>query len=129
MNHLPEVERLRACTERHYNCCQSILVPFRDVTGLSEEESDRLGTLFGGGMHHGGTCGTLTSALMILGLAGFEKDTSTALIEAFKKKHGSTVCSELLAEIVQSGRERKPFCDGLVFEMTKYLDSILENRA
>ena len=43
MNHLPEVESLRSCTERHYNCAQSLLVPFRDVTGLSREESDRLG--------------------------------------------------------------------------------------
>ena len=54
MNHLPEVESLRSCTERHYNCAQSLLVPFRDVTGLSRAESDRLGNLFGSGMHHGG---------------------------------------------------------------------------
>ncbi len=128
MNHLPEVKKLRACTERHYNCCQSILVPFSDVTGLSKEESDRLGALFGGGMHHGGTCGTITSALMILGMAGYEKDTSTALIREFNEKHGSTVCKELLAASAKRGLERKPHCDGLVFEMTKYLDELLGNR-
>ncbi len=128
MNHLPEVEKCRACTERHYNCCQSILVPFRDVTELSEEESDRLGLLFGGGMHHGGTCGTITSALMILGLAGYDKDTSTVLIREFKEKHDSTVCKDLLAAAAAKGLVRKQHCDGLVFEMTKYLDELLGNR-
>ncbi len=128
MNHLPEVERLRACTERHYNCCQSLLVPFRDVTGLSEDESDRLGSLFGSGMFHGGMCGTLTSALMILGLAGYDKETSTGLIHEFKQKHGSTMCRDLLAEAAKRGLERKPHCDGLVFEMTKYLDDLFGSR-
>lgn len=128
MNHLPEVEKLRACTERHYNCCQSILVPFRDVTGLSEEESDRLGALFGGGMHHAGTCGTITSALMILGMAGYEKDTAIELVREFREKHDSTVCKDLLAAAAKNGFQRKPHCDGLVFEMTKYLDEFLGNK-
>lgn len=128
MNHLQEVEEKRACTECHYNCAQSLLVPFRDVTGLSEEQSDKLGNLFGSGMHHGGMCGTLTAAAMILGLAGFEKDTSTALIREFRQKHGSTQCRELLAVSASKGIMRKPHCDGLVYEMTKYLDEILNSR-
>ena len=125
MNHLQEVEKLRACTERHYNCAQSLLVPFGDVTGLSEEQSDRLGNLFGSGMHHGGICGVISAAVMILGLAGFEKDTSTALIREFRQKHDSTQCRDLLAASAQKGIVRKTHCDGLVFEMTKYLDEVL----
>ena len=54
MNHMPEVEALRARTDIHFNCAQSLLVPFRDVTGLDEDTSYRLGSLFGSGMHHGG---------------------------------------------------------------------------
>jgi C_GCAxxG_C_C family probable redox protein len=129
MNHLSEVEEKRACTTRHYNCAQSLLVPFRDVTGLSEEQSDRLGNLFGSGMHHGGLCGVLNSAVMILSLAGFGKDTSTALIRDFRQKHASTLCRDLLAASAQKGIVRKEHCDGLVFEMTKYLDEVLENRS
>ncbi len=125
MNHMPEVEKMRACTERHYNCAQSLLVPFRDVTGLSEEQSDRLGNLFGSGMHHGGMCGALTSAIMILSLAGFEKETSTAMIREFKQKHDSTQCRDLLASSAKNGIPRKQHCDGLVFEMAQYLDSVL----
>ncbi len=128
MNHLPEVEKLRACTERHYNCCQSILIPFSDVMGISKEEADRLGALFGGGMHHGGTCGTVTSALMILGMVGYEKDTAIALVRDFKEKHDSTVCKDLLAAAAKRGLVRKPHCDALVFEMTKYLDEFLGSR-
>ena len=128
MNHLPEVEEKRACTERHYNCAQSLLVPFRDVTGLSEEQSDKLGNLFGSGMHHGGMCGVLTSATMILSLAGFGKEASTAMIRAFKQRHGSTECRDLLAASAKKGIVRKTHCDGLVFEMTKYLDEILGER-
>ena len=125
MNHLPTVEKLRGCTERHYNCAQSLLVPFRDVTGLSEEKSDRLGNLFGSGMHHGGMCGALTAAVMILSLAGFQKDTSTAMIREFKQRHDSTMCRDLLAASAQKGLVRKEHCDGLVYEMTRYLDDVL----
>lgn len=129
MNHLQEVEAMRACTTRHYNCAQSLLVPFRDVTGLTEEQSDKLGNLFGSGMHHGGMCGALTSAIMILGLAGFEKDVSTAMIREFRQKHESIQCRDLLAASASRGIVRKTHCDGLVFEMTKYLDDILSSRS
>ena len=125
MNHLPEVEKLRACTERHYNCAQSLLVPFRDVTGLSEEQSDRLGNLFGSGMHHGGLCGTLSAAVMILSLAGYEKETSTALLREFRLKHDSTQCRDLLAASAKREIPKKQHCDGLVYEVTQYLDTVL----
>ncbi len=125
MNHLPEVEKMRACTTRHYNCAQSLLVPFRDVTGLTEEQSDKLGNLFGSGMHHGGICGALSASAMILGLAGFEKEISIAMIREFKQRHDSTQCRDLLAASAQKGIVRKTHCDGLVFEMTKYLDEVL----
>ena len=126
MNHMPEVEKMRASTERHYNCAQSLLIPFRDVTGLSEEQSDKLGNLFGSGMHHGGMCGALSAAVMILSLAGYEKETSTAMIREFKQKHDSTQCRDLLASSAQKGIPKKAHCDGLVFEMSEYLDRILE---
>jgi C_GCAxxG_C_C family probable redox protein len=125
MDHMQEVEKLRARTDIHFNCAQSLLVPFRDVTGLSEDESYRLGRLFGSGMHHGGLCGTLSSAAMILGMAGFGKDVSTAMIRDFRKRHESIQCRDLLAASAKRGIPRKPHCDGLVFEMTRFLDETL----
>lgn len=125
MDHLSEVEKLRACTERHYNCAQSLLVPFSDVTGISREKADELGSLFGAGMHSGETCGTLTSAAMILGMAGYSKEASTALIREFRKKHNSVLCRELLGASAKAGIPRKVHCDGLVFEVCKWLDETL----
>ena len=79
-------------------------------------------------MHHGGICGALSASVMILSLAGFEKETSTAMIRAFKQNHDSTQCRDLLAASAQKGIVRKTHCDGLVFEMAKYLDEVLEGR-
>ena len=97
--------------------------------GAGVENREKLGNLFGSGMHHGGMCGVLTAATMILGLAGFEKDASTAMIREFKQKHDSTQCRDLLAASASKGIVRKTHCDGLVFEMTKYLDDILSSRS
>ena len=34
MTRMEETEALRARTDVHYNCCQSVLVPFADLCGL-----------------------------------------------------------------------------------------------
>ncbi len=70
MDRMEHVRALRASTDRHYNCCQSILVPFAEEMGLTEEAAYALGANFGAGMKHGSTCGTLTGALMVLGGGG-----------------------------------------------------------
>ena len=70
MTRMEETEALRARTDVHYNCCQSVLVPFADLCGLDKETAFRLGANFGSGMRHGSTCGAVTGALMVLGLAG-----------------------------------------------------------
>lgn len=125
MNHMEEVKKLRATVDPHYNCAQSLLVPFADVTGISKEKAMELGNLFGTGMHHGSVCGTLTSACMILGMAGYGKEEVPALMRAFKEKHESEMCRDLLAKSAAAGIPRKQHCDGLVFEMCEYLDNVL----
>ena len=64
MTRMEETEALRARTDVHYNCCQSVLVPFADLCGLDKETAFRLGANFGSGMRHGSTCGAVTGALM-----------------------------------------------------------------
>jgi hypothetical protein len=126
MNHLPAVEKLRACTERHYNCAQSLLVPFADVCGITAEKAYDLGNMFGSGMHTGNICGTVTAAAMILGMAGFEKEVSVKMIRDFKDTHAGLLCRELLAESARKQIPRKLHCDALVFEMTRFLDETLD---
>ena len=65
-----KLEALRADTSVHYNCCQSVLIPFCRECGISEETAYRLGSQFGGGMKMGSVCGAVTGALMVLGMTG-----------------------------------------------------------
>lgn len=96
MTRMEETEALRARTDVHYNCCQSVLVPFADLCGLDKETAFKLGANFGSGMRHGSTCGAVTGALMVLGLAGKGADEATALMRRFREKTRSwtaPICS------------------------------------
>lgn len=126
MNHLEEAKILRQNPGgRHYNCAQSLLVPFSAEIGMEKEAADALGAFFGAGMMHGSACGTLTAALMILGKAGKEKEAAQKLIEDFLAARGTTDCRCLLAAAEEKGMARKENCDGLVFEMCQKLDEML----
>ncbi len=43
MTRMEETEALRARTDVHYNCCQSVLVPFADLCGLDKGDSLQAG--------------------------------------------------------------------------------------
>ena len=68
MTRMEEVKYLRTEPNgRHYNCAQSLLVPFAEQVGLDKEQADKLGSFFGSGMLHGSACGALSATQMILG--------------------------------------------------------------
>ena len=69
MDHMERARVLRASVEVHYNCCQSVLLPFAQELGISEEQAMAIGAHFGSGMRHGGTCGALSGGMMVLGRA------------------------------------------------------------
>ena len=60
MNHMEHVRALRTDTQNHYNCCQSVIMPFAQEMGLTPEQAQALGSHFGSGMLHGATCGALS---------------------------------------------------------------------
>ena len=123
---MDEVRALRARTDRHFNCAQSILVTFSDKLGLSKEGAYDLGMGFGRGMHFESTCGTITAALMVLGMQGRDKEAALRLVGGFTEAHDSTVCKELTAAIEERGLPRKAGCDQLVYEMVTYLSRLLD---
>ena len=126
MNHLEEAKLLRQEPGgRHYNCAQSLLVPFAAEIGMEKEEAYALGAFFGAGMMHGSACGTLSAALIILGKAGMEKDTAENLLQEFLNAHGTTDCKALLSLAATKGISRKENCDGLVYDMCQKLDKLL----
>ena len=103
------------------NCAQSVLASFAPALGLSETAAKALAAPFGAGIARtGATCGAVTGALMVLGLASASKGASDGekkehayrladeLNRRFLARFGTTGCSELLGcEMgTEAGRER-----------------------
>ena len=95
-----------------YNCAQSVLCAFDDVTGLDRETSAKLASSFGAGMGRmREVCGAVSGALMVLGIAyGHDdpgdieaKEKHYALVQdfaaRFREKNGSIICRELLSGV------------------------------
>ena len=92
-----------------YNCAQSVVVAFCDVTGLVKDFAARMASSFGGGMGRlREVCGAVSGMLMVLGLLyGYDTpgdDISKksqyqdvqALCGQFREEVGSIVCREIL---------------------------------
>ncbi len=92
-----------------FNCAQSVLTPFKNQFGISEEHCLKIACAFGAGMgRQQHTCGAVTGALMVIGLhfgKGKMDDNSKKIntyekavefMKAFTEKHGSVNCLELL---------------------------------
>lgn len=92
-----------------YNCSQSVLLAFSDLTGLENETAAMLASSFGGGLGRmREVCGAVSGAAMVLGLlrgysnpnAADEKRAHYHLVQEFarrfKQENGSIICRELL---------------------------------
>lgn len=65
------MERCKIAKEKHdlgFNCAQSVLAAFADLTDLPEEQLMSLSGGFGGGTGTGELCGAVSGAVMTLGL-------------------------------------------------------------
>ncbi len=125
--HLQRATELRAITSRHYNCAQSVLLPFAKECGLDEEQLYKVAANFGAGMKMGATCGAITGGLMVLGLLGKDDpETIKKYFQQFKDNHqGCLNCAELLSINEAAGKEKKPHCDGVVYEVVGLVEKIL----
>ena len=88
---MERAKALRADPNVHYNCAQSVLIPFAADCGLTEEQANRLGAHFGSGMKMGATCGAITGALMVLGMMGGGDEAYRALMAAERESHANVV--------------------------------------
>lgn len=127
---LERAKELRAVTERHYNCAQSVLVPFAETLGLDEEKAYALAGHFGSGMRMGATCGAVTGGLMVLGLAGADDPESAARLTRTVREHheGCLDCKDLLRMNAEAGRAKKPHCDAMVYECVEIVETILREK-
>ena len=68
MNKLERCRAAKAYHDRGFNCGQSVMEAFRDMTGLTEDQSRRIATGLGGGFRCGGICGAASGAVLVLGM-------------------------------------------------------------
>ena len=128
MDRMEETRGLRTRTDIHFNCCQSVLVPFADQCGLTKEAAYQLGAHFGAGMKHGATCGAVTGALMALGMAGADNNAALDLMRRFREHNQALDCATLLRLAEERGEERKCHCDRMVYEAVELLEEQLERK-
>jgi len=136
--------------DNKFNCSQAVLTAFADELGLTEDQSLRVATAFGGGMgRQQHTCGAVTGAAMVLGLKfgkakndheDKKQDTYQKTVEFFDEFasiHGSTVCRHLLndldmrnADDLQKINEQGLFhtnCRKYVTDAVLLIEKIIEN--
>lgn len=126
--YLEKARALRDSQERHYNCAQSVLMPFAEDAGLDEETACAFAANFGSGMKRASVCGAITGGLMALGLLGAE---DSAMISEYYKRlreahDGLFDCADLLRENQRRGGQKKPHCDDMVYECTALVEELLK---
>ena len=126
--YLARARELRAIVTPHYNCAQSVLLPFAEVYGMSEEDVMRIAVHFGGGMKMGSVCGAVTGGLMALGLAGLDsaKVANDFVLKIRSKHDGMLDCKDLLRVNAQKGGDKKAHCDDMVYEAVEAVYEILK---
>ena len=120
--------QLRAVQVPHYNCAQSVFIPFAEKAGMDPETAYRIPAQFGGGMHIGSVCGAVTGGLMALGLCGKGgQENCQEFIKRIRKNHDGMInCRDLLRAMAEKGEKRKPHCDGMVFEALELVEKMLQ---
>lgn len=130
-----------------YNCAQSVVMAFCDRTRLTEEESARLASSFGGGLGRlREVCGAVSGMAIVLGiLYGYDDPKAPGAVQghyalvqeaagAFRAKNRSIVCRELLGDggPIRTAPEartaeyyRKRPCVELVGDAADILDRII----
>ena len=89
--------------EQHFNCCQAVLCSACERCGMNSDTAYHLGAFFGAGMRCGEVCGTVSGALMALGLKYGDENNrqckaSREFLNAFEEKYGTLLCRELLRQ-------------------------------
>ena len=126
--YIEKARALRAAEDRHYNCAQSVLIPFAPGAGVDEETAYRLALNFGGGMKRASVCGAITGGLMALGLYGAdEPGLISAYYKSLRQAHdGLFDCADLLRENRLRGGDRARHCNDMVEECVALVEALLK---
>jgi len=91
-----------------HSCSEALMLSYADEFGLAASQAMRLTSGFAGGMGEGnGTCGVMTAACMVMGLAAgpgvlselSDREAVRMMVHSFREgflaDHGSLVCMDL----------------------------------
>lgn len=101
-----------------YHCSQALFGAFASDFGLDLKTAFKISTCFGGGMRQGGTCGCITAALLVLGMAlGFydsqdqeqevygNQKTEEFIRRFTEKMEGAVNCRDILGKDISKPEE------------------------
>ena len=147
MEHMTEEKARARLFEDNFDCAQTVLSHFAEELDLDEETALKLASGFGGGMHKGDMCGTVTGGLMVLGLKyGFSEPGDAVGKDIMNKKameyerrvqeanNGCLRCREMLGVDpstpegkLQAGEIIPKTCPGLVVKACNILEELLQD--
>lgn len=134
-----------------YNCSQSVLLAYSDDFGLSRGTASGIASGFGGGMARmQETCGAVTGAIIVIGLAGWNSTSApdkakesvypmvTEFVREFRARNKTVICRELLGCDLNSPEGHLQFknsglrdkvCMKCIKDAVEILGSMLKNRS
>lgn len=111
------------------NCTQAVLEVFKDIIPADHETLMKLSSGFAAGMGcMESTCGALTGAVMVAGIAKDGRGTagvSAKLLKNFQKRSGATICRELKG--IETGKVLCPCPDCVKNAVLALGDELLKN--
>ena len=129
------IEQALARHQKGYNCAQSVACTYCDLVGTDEQTMFSLSEGFGLGLGcTKGTCGAITGAALIIGLANSSGNLDTPdskastyklskeLMLQFEALNGSTVCADLKG--IATGKPLRS-CDGCIEDAAILIEKIL----
>jgi len=142
-----KVDQALDCFRRFFNCSQAIISTYGPEFGLDRETALKAAALFGGGVARlGETCGAVTGALMVIGLALATTDegnkeavkrtnrTAELFLERFKKRNFTVTCRELLGceigtpegmKFLRDNNLRGQICSHFVKDAAEIIEELL----
>ena len=132
-----------------YNCAQAVVMPFKDILGISEDMALKTASSFGGGVGKlREICGAVTGMAIVAGLLygytdpfdGAAKAAHYRLIQdlaaRFNAKHKTLICRELLdcpsTDPIPTRRTKQYYesrpCAGLVKDAVRILCEMIEEK-
>lgn len=104
-------EKANELLQQGYHCSQALFGAFANDLGMDLKTAFKISTCFGGGMRQGETCGCITAAMLVLGMAlGFydaqdkeqeiygNKKTDEFVKRFSQKMDGDVLCRDILGK-------------------------------